>query len=259
MRKLLGLSAAAMVGFIVNSAHAGLITVTNTTTSATLFSDDGFEDDTVGTPPNAPAIGVWTNHAVNGSLAVTNAAVPGPYDGSQYLMFARPAGTGSSTDPSTTAEFSTVPLGEALHASFAFQYQSTGKSSVSFTLLDATTPLVNIYAEPDYGAANFYTLNGSFVGQVNSSLAVTPGQWQTIGIDYTAGSADLTLTVNGTSEVLTGAVTGGAPDRIRFATAASNTTYYIDAVVPEPASFMLAIVGLGLAVCTVYGKAARNR
>ena len=43
-----------------------------------------------------------------------------------------------------------------------------------------------------------------------------------------SGSTNLTLTVNGTSETLTNAVSAGTIDRIRFDTANTNSTYYID-------------------------------
>jgi len=74
----------------------------------------------------------------------------------------------------------------------------------------------------------FFTLDGNYAGEVDSSLPVTPGTWQTIKIEYTSGSADLTLTVNGSSETLVGAVTPGTVDRIRFQTGNNNSTYYLD-------------------------------
>jgi hypothetical protein len=247
LMKTLRILAAVIVAGIVCPVRAGTISVTNTTTNTVVFSDDGLEDDTVGTNPNAPTIGSWVPlPQTTTGASVSNAASPGPYDGANYLTMNRASGAFPNTCDESAVFSTPVPIGETMHAGFAFQYQATGASSAEIHLYSGSTRRVIILAEADYaGFPNFYTLNGSGGGQVNSTLAIRPGQWQTIGIDYTSGSSDLTLTVDGTSQVLVGAVTGGAVDRIRFNTGASNTTYYIDAVpIPEPTSLLIA--GLGL-------------
>jgi hypothetical protein len=245
--KTLRILAAVIVAGIVGPVRAGTISVTNTTTNTVVFSDEGFEDDTVATSPNAPTVGSWVPlPQTTTGASVSNAASPGPYDGANYLTMNRVSGAFPNTADESAVFSAPVPVGETMHASFAFQYQATGASSVEFNLYSGSTRRVIILAEADYaGFPNYYAVSGSGSATVTSNLAIKPGQWQTIGIDYTAGSSDLTLTVDGTSQVLTGAVTGGAVDRIRFNTGASNTTYYIDAVpVPEPTSLLIA--GLGL-------------
>jgi hypothetical protein len=209
----------------------GEIKVENITpASPTPFLDDGFEDDTVGTNPNAPTVGSWVKPSqTTAGAAVINDVTPGAFSGTNYLRMQRT--TGQPNTAQIEAVFGTVAVGNTLRAAFAYQYVS-GSSSTVFRLMSGATQRVAILGEPDFSAPNFYTVNGANVGQVNSSLPVTPGAWQTIGIQYTSGSSDLTLTVNGTSETLVGAVTGGTVDRIRFNTANSGTTYYLDAVRP---------------------------
>src|SRR5262245_60605929 len=108
MKRLLGLSAVLLVCVAVNSARAGLITVTNTTTNTTIFSDDGFEDDTVGTNPNAPTIGSWVKPSqTTVGAQVINAASPGPFDGLNYLKMNRATGANSNT-AQEDATFSTA-------------------------------------------------------------------------------------------------------------------------------------------------------
>jgi PEP-CTERM motif len=239
------LAAITLLLCVASPAYTGQLKVDNTTTLTTLFSDDGFEDDTVGMNPNAPTTGTWVKPAqtTSGALVIDD-ATPGPYDGNNYLRIAR---NGQPNTAQMDAAFDqALTTGDTMNVVFAFLYESTGSSSVNFQLRSGTTLVGGIYAEPDFSAPNFYTLDGALSNQVNSSLAVTPGTWQTIGIQYTAGSSDLTLTVNGVSELLAGAVTGGDVNSIRFTTAAGGTAYYLDAVsaVPEPSSWTLTAVGL---------------
>jgi PEP-CTERM motif len=212
------------------SSPAWAIVVTNSTTASTLFADNGFEDDTVGTNPNAPFIGTWIKPVETTTGAtVINDVAPGSYLGSNYLRIAR---NGAPNTAQMDAIFDqALTTGDTMNVEFAFLYESTGSSSVNFQLRSGTSLVGGIYAEPDFAAPNFYSLDGNLSGEVDSSLAVTPGTWQTIGIQYTAGSSDMTLTVNGVSELLAGAVTAGDVDRIRFTTAAGGTTYYLDASV----------------------------
>jgi hypothetical protein len=215
----------------INPAFAG-IKVVNTTTNATIFSDNGFEDDTVGNNPDAPAIGTWTTPASSATGSnVVNDAAPGPYDGLNYLKIM--SATSSATSAQSDATFiSALAEGETMKASFAFQYESTGTSSAAFRLLSGSSVRCIIIAEPDYSVPDFYVFAGSTTSapQVFSSLPVNTGHWQTIDIEYTYGSSDLTLTVDGVSETLASAMRSGTTtlDGIRFNHASIGTTYYVD-------------------------------
>lgn len=272
MKTLFGFATVIAVAIVVNPARAALISVNNTTTSTTILADDGYEDDTAGTFPNPPTTGSYGTTAGTSptNYSVLTGGSPGPYDGGNYLKINRVAG-GAENTARLDAAFSTAPAtGETIKAAFAFFYQSNGAntSSVAIRVLTAAgagTAASNantrftIIAEPDYGTANWYVINGISGAVTNTTLAATPGQWQTIGIEYTVGSTDLTLTANGVSQTLTGAAnnTQGV-NRIRFNTGASNTTYYVDAV-PEPTGLLLAgistALGLGSIVCRRRRKA----
>src|SRR5690348_4607182 len=147
MKNLALVAALMAIAAISHPAQAGLISVTNTTTATTIFSDDGFEDDTVGNNANAPAAGTWSGTGVG--VITANAAAPGPYDGANYLKVNR---TGNQATGATDAAFSAaVATGETLRATFAYQYGSTaGKSSSSFRLMSGTSVRSNIVGEPDF-------------------------------------------------------------------------------------------------------------
>jgi hypothetical protein len=207
----------------------------------TLFLDNGFEDDTAGAALNAPSIGTWTIAAqtTDGVAIVTNDVVAGPfsatnapYAGTNFLRIHR--SDGGQNSARIDAVFNPIAFGNSITATFSFFYESTGDSSPAIRLMYGTQARVLILAESDlardpyFAPTNFYTLDGNLLNPVYSSLPITPGAWQTIKIDYTAGSTNLTLTVNGTTETLIGSVTGGVVDRIRFDSGNTNTLYYID-------------------------------
>src|SRR6478752_7336824 len=54
---------ALMIAAAANKSALAAITVKNITANTTIFSDDGFEDDTVGNHPNAPTAGTWNTPA----------------------------------------------------------------------------------------------------------------------------------------------------------------------------------------------------
>src|SRR5262249_48287732 len=160
---------------------------------------------------------------------VLDAASPGPKQGTKYLEIKR---TGGQNTGRAEATFTPLADGETLSATFAFQYVSNGFSSAAFGLFTGpnnSNARVTVFAEPDFAAPNFYTDRGSaFDHHIDTSLPVSAGHWQTIGIQYTQGSTDLKLTVDGTTEVLTDAVlVNGAIDRIRFGTANDGTDYFL--------------------------------
>ena len=108
----------------------------------------------------------------------------------------------------------------------------------AFRLLDGNSVRCIIIAEPDYFVSDFYVFAGgnTQAAQVFSSLPVNTGHWQTIDIEYTYGSSDLTLVVDGVSETLASAIRPGITSLsgIRFNHASIGTTYYIDGLPSEP-------------------------
>jgi hypothetical protein len=227
-----------LVAVIISSQYVHAITIKNTTLNTTIFSDD-FENDTVGMVPDSPSVGTWffaNNTILTVGALVRDDVSPGPKQGAKYLEIRRAV---DATQDSGRAEVTFTPLadGETLSATFSFQYVSTGTSSGGFGLYTGASnnnARVNIFTEPDFNEPNFYSLRGTaFDNRVDTPFPVTTGQWQTIGIEYTQGSADLKLTVDGMSQILTDAVlVDGAIDRIRFGTGNSGTNYFLDAIPP---------------------------
>jgi len=170
------------------------------------------------------------------NYSVVNTATPGPYDGSQYLYMHRDTG-GAENTARLDAVFSSTPtLGDTIKATFAFLYESTTVSSVAIRLMSAggtgsnTNTRAVLISESDFGETHWYSVAGINGTRTDTSLPLTPGTWQTIGIEYTTGSTDLKLTVNGVTETLVGATNAGNFNRIRFTTAHDNSTFYLDAI-----------------------------
>jgi hypothetical protein len=228
-----------MIAAAANKSALAAITVKNITANTTIFSDDGFEDDTVGNHPNAPTAGTWNTPATTTTgSSVVNDAAPGAYDGVNYLKIDNGPNSAANTAQSDAIFTAPIATGETLKASFAFEYVSTGSSSAAFRLMDASNSVrAIVIAEPDYNVANYYVIAGSTSSapKVFSSLPVNTGHWQTIDIQYTYGSSDLTLTVDGTSETLASAIRSGttALGGIRFNHASTGTIYYLDGL-PTP-------------------------
>jgi hypothetical protein len=232
-----------------NLVQAGFITVKNLSTNTMIFQDDGFESISPGSVvPNGPTtVGSWSHPSQTTATGagVSNAASPGPFDGLNYLKMNR---TGASNTSRLEAIFSSIPsVGDTIRVEFAFQYEA---SSAAIALMSGATQRTAIIAEPDFSAPNFYLQDDDASLKTPTSFPVTTGQWQTIAFDYTIGDtlSDMTLTVNGNSQVLAGSGTGGTIDRLRFNGAAGSAIFYIDAI-PEPASVILIGIGSLLGLC----------
>ena len=71
--------------------------------------------------------------------------------------------------------------------------------------------------------------------------AHTPGQWNSVVIEYVNGSTDLDLTINGVTNTFTN-INAGILNYVAFGSPYTNCHGYLDAV-PEPAT--LSLLGLG--------------
>jgi hypothetical protein len=246
------LAAGCIVLVVLSSPNAKAISIKNTTLGTTLFSDTFESATTVGAVPDSPATGSWSIPAntinTNGAVVVDD-AVPGAFDGVKYLKITRAAG-GTSDSGRASAVFSpALAVGETLHIEFEFQYISTGASSASFGLYGSnlnSSVRGGILAEPDYEstdpAAKYFYLEDNTLSletRTTTSLEVKPGQWQKIAIDYTWGetTSHVILTVDGVSEDLGAAFGNGSVDRVRFGTAAENSSYYLDGLPSTPGDY----------------------
>src|SRR4029079_15961010 len=125
--------------------------------------------------------------------AVVNAASPGPYDGSQYLYMHRATGGAENTARVADVFTSSPATGDTIKATFAFLYESTTASSAEIRLMsgsgNATTSntRATLLSESDYGETSWYAISGISGTRTNTPLPLTPGTWQTIGIEYTTG------------------------------------------------------------------------
>ncbi len=246
---LLVLAQVVAVGWGYRESAAGSITGRNATTNTVVFSDNGFEDDTAGSPPNAPATGSWT--AIQGigtgvdvatpfPALVTNDVSPGPNDGLNYFIVNRPSNNNSQRPLLIANLASPVTGSDILAFSFAFQ---RGTGSLQMILADSVgNAIANVTSNTGAGAWNLF--NGAFSVGGATALPNSGSFWQDVTLRYAADGSLYELTVDGQTALFSGTPTSGPLGRIEFRTNGIGS-WYIDGIVPEPSSIVLLGLGIG--------------
>ena len=237
---------------------AQAVTVTNTTTGTTIFSD-GFEGvtPTGGDDDPVAAIGTWniTEPNVGTDIAAITGGSPGAFEGSNYLQIHR-SGSGGGTRNDFFAAFSAAPLdGENIHVEW-MNYMQTGTSladQIIFALSrgdsaigDAIVTFWNNDTTDADGVPNEVWSSNAGPGwgaNQDTGLRFTFDTWEKWELDYTANAATATLTVAGNS-VVWGVQTSnqGIPLSMEWRAQMTGQTSWIDGV-PEPASLSLVCLG----------------
>ncbi len=193
----------------------------NVDTDTTVFLDDGFEDETIGSPPTQADVGNWQAVNPQNLPGVTDAVDPGAYSGDNYLHIARPA----PPSPQVSAVFSEVVSGgDTVEFSFAIN-RTAGDAGVRL-FYGGNTEIASIQANPDEWRMR-PALPAAFE---QTGIASTPGEWQEVTIAYDTGGGLLRLTVDGSSydymaEVP--AATNGI-ERAIFLTDGGSAVFYLD-------------------------------
>jgi PEP-CTERM motif len=229
-----------------------------TPASAVLITNDGgtvffdnFESSTVGLTPGPAVIGTW-NHESQTGLA-TNAAVPGAFQGTQYLYIHRPGNNGVDAVPGIAATSGTVHIEEMVNVDSTQDpmwgtqpLSGRGRLAGGSTLDFAFFPFTG-----GDGQVWNYGLYGGTLQWFPTGLSYQTDTWQKWQVDFTfvggvASTYDLTV---GSQATVTGLPMLMAIDRfdlIRIWSGDNNATFYVDATrsVPEPTT--IALLGSGL-------------
>jgi len=211
----------------------------NVSDSQTMFDSGGFESGTDGTVPVAgdPTTGTYIT-VIPGTTTEYRNAVSGvtPNEGNLSLFLDRnpdgpildmALGAGTS-DPGDVVEIRTAFF---LDSGIPSMRLFTGGFSI-ITQLDF------------FSNGVIKAFNGTSSPAFATTLNI--GQWNDLVIQYTNGDAsNLSLSVNGSAfETLGGAInTPGSLENLRVFASSNGTSFYLDSIVPEPAS--LGLLGVG--------------
>jgi len=259
------------------ASRAQAITVRNLTTGQTLLAEsyevaaaprtDGTAYDAA---TSAPPVGVVTHNVLAGDHAnlyrdgsATNYPAPATGTGDWYLEMRRGAGAGNSPwhQPRYTFDpAATNAAGDTLRIELMI-YLSVNE------LVDDATTIANIDLYRDasvFGGTSWlhnisFTSTGTVRHFSNGVVVIladqthTPNAWNHVVIEYVNGNAGNTaqLSVNGAPFTSIGNANAVASDALRavsFRSGTTSTLFFVDSVVPEPASTGLALLGAAMLI-----------
>jgi len=257
-RLRLPVAAMAVAAVVVLCLPAHAVKVTNVTTGTVLFDDD-FETDTLSVPPGPAGNPGWTygkkgslNPASSNSTVedATTLALPGPFQGSNYLHVQDSSNLIANWPNQTTS-------GDHIHAEWMY-WIPTGAE-----IYNTAAPFF-FGVDGGAGGAGLRTV---YFDNVACSAWCDAGHttmayetWQKWEIDYNIGDPTFAMTVDG--ETTTGLLARifGSPGEwgaVEFVKRSTQTDIdnYIDAV-PEPATCVAMLIGLLALACSYRGRRA---
>ena len=233
---LLGL---AVVVAMAVPAHA--VVVTNTTTGQTIFNDNGFENEGLGTVTPTATVGTWSTAGPPNPGSVVNDDPPGGFKSSQFYRMN--TGTASNTRV-LHAVFDPAPLaGQTIRAVYMMRFLTDVKYDSSYGFArNLTNSGYHLTQAADKGTGILDPFGGA--GAPDGSISRgAGGGWHKMTWEYTANVGNATLQVDD-GPVLPW--TGAAPNipvSLHWTTAEDSVKDFgIDAF-PEPAT--LSLLGLG--------------
>ncbi|BBO33620.1 PEP-CTERM sorting domain-containing protein [Lacipirellula parvula] len=239
-------------GFLLLTAGSNSLAVTVTLNGNQVFHDN-FESRTPGATFGVPtpATANWALNFRNGNnVSISDALTPGAAEGSQYGRLERTVGNRSSY---AMAQFN-VPVvdGDQLHAEW-MMYIPAGQPQFGFNggFEDVSENRPVAIASGTDG--DVFALNeGLFWSDTGLDFAFDT--WQKWEQDWVVGSANMAITVAGTSITVGNADPGGAEITCFYLSTVVGSDFYVDAVpaaatavVPEPASAPLIAAGVAVA------------
>lgn len=225
----------------------------------TVFYDD-FESGTTGEafgPVEGPPRWSFNFRGPDHKVEVMDAesSGPGAVQGDRYGHLTR------GGDIATVARASNLPVindGDLMHAEFML-YIPSGQTSFGYYLAFADTADTRGVSMSIFESGDVLTYNHDIGAWDLTGLSFQFDTWQKWEQDWVVGSAEKTISVDGSSVTVTnGADSGGAPITTMYLGTVTGSDYFVDAVpatngaltatVPEPSSSLLILIAFGLAV-----------
>jgi PEP-CTERM motif len=232
---------AVLMALIAMAASTKAVTIVNLTTSTVLFSDN-FESGGFN-----PSVGSWT--IVGPDVTVTNAASPGPAEGSFYAQVFRDSNNLDQGNLQANLSASQATVGDIIRLSMMVLLPDDGVDARAQLMLDnGTFTSARAWLQSD-GAGHVIAIGPGFA-PTDTGLLYTPGAWQEWDLQYAIGASTFSVTVNGvTASGLSSFTTGSLDFADLFNGSTTAGSFYLDAVpkssaVPEPGAFLLAAAGL---------------
>ena len=238
-----------VLAIAVSGANA--VTITNTTTSTVLGSDD-FESASVvdhlaytanptDADPDNPSAGTWSVTEGNtGLVQVTDYGTPGAFEGDNYLRIHRTTESGAPDAELRVAEQATT--NDAIHFEAMINHPVNNISGALVLLYgnDSNSVeqiLVTLYFKSD---GKIHSYNGS--SWDNTNISYTANAWEELEMDWLVGADTFSLTYDGTtaSNLAVRNTNVGSFTSVFFTNGIS--TFYLDAI-PEPATISLLVLG----------------
>lgn len=228
---------------ILSATAARAVTVIDVTTATTLFHD-GFESGNF----SSPSVGTWT--LVGPDVTVTNAASPGPAEGSYYAQAFRNSNTSGQGNLRGTLA-STPATADLIRLQMMVYLPSAGDANArgQFILTNGDFNTARAWVRPD-GAGNVDAVGPGLVA-TDTGLNYVTDSWQLWELDYVIGSSTFSVSIDNNSASGFTSYTSGVVNLIDLFN--GNTTagsFFLDAVpqaVPEPGTWAIAV----LAVLTI--------
>jgi hypothetical protein len=232
---------AILMGLFALAASTKAVTIMNMTTSTVLFSDN-FESGGFN-----PSVGSWG--IIGPDVTVTNAASPGPAQGSFYAQLFRDSNTHDQGNLQAAMSAGQGTVGDIIGLSMMVLLPDDCVDARAQLMLDDFDfNSARAWVQSD-GAGHVIAIGPGFA-PTDTGLLYTPGVWQEWDLQYAIGAATFSVTVNGVTASGLSSFTSGS---LGFADLFNgNTTagsFYLDAVpqtsaVPEPGALLLAAAGL---------------
>ena len=234
---IVSLTMVAMLMLATDAAQA--IQIQNLTQGTTLFDSGGYEGETTGANPANPLAGEYKNNPMGIVRDNTTTSAPGAFEGTKYNELAATGGSGLAE-----TFFGPVSPGNTIRISWAQHINDTPEFRMRLTGGDVGNFEAGLFDfQPTTGGVRGWNESGGYPSYTGTLATVQGDQWQTVVIEHEVGTNDVTLTLDGVSELFPGVINdiagNGTLERIRWDNIQSA---YVDSI-PEPAS--LAMIGLG--------------
>jgi hypothetical protein len=244
-RVLLGSLMVACVLGVTYPGYAVLITVNG----VRQFYDDFENVSPGGNPDTGKNRGHWTIQGT--TIPVTNGAMPGPAQGKQYLAYTRavPGEAGWYNDLAAHLETEQALDNLKIHAEWMMYVPSATPPTYRALILfcdGSNTFRTGLLLGEDAPGRVKYMRPGETWQAARSTY--TPDAWQKWTMDYTVGQSKFTFSIdNGPPESVEAHSAGGVAVLKFCGNHKVGSTFYLDAVPPEPATTVLMLGDRGQA------------